>query len=133
MLNSLERIKLSISERKKRLGYDIAKQLLTGFQNYDGLLAIIMNSENELVIMLGLKLINWLISPEMNRDYEVFRRILLKCIPNNLILEQFEELRSHCQLSLEYFKLLNYYFSCRNDVDIQKIAKFYDSGKLIEE
>lgn len=69
MLDCFEKIKLSISERKKRLGYDIAKQLLTGFQDYEGLISIVMNSENELVIMLGLKLINWLISAEMNREY----------------------------------------------------------------
>lgn len=44
MLDSFEKIKLSISERKKRLGYDIAKQLLTGFQDYEGLVSIVMNS-----------------------------------------------------------------------------------------
>lgn len=55
-----------------------------------------MNSENELVIMLGLKLINWLISAETNWEYELFRRIMLKFIPNSLVLEKFDEVRSHC-------------------------------------
>lgn len=63
MIDSFEKIKHSISERKKRLGYETAKQLLTGFQDYEGLLYIVMNNENELIIMLGLKLLNWLVSP----------------------------------------------------------------------
>lgn len=57
---------------------------------------------------------------------------MLKFIPNNLVLEKFDEMRSHCELSLEYFKLLKFYFSGRGDADIQKIAKFYEEGEAIE-
>lgn len=34
-----------------------------GFDEYSGLLSITLSSENHLVVMGGLELINWLISP----------------------------------------------------------------------
>lgn len=105
----------------------MARQLFTGFNDYSGIISIALGSENELVVMRGLQLINWLISAETHRDYELFRRMLFKCLPSDLIIEGYDQLRSHCELTAEYFKLIKQYLSARQE-DIQCIAKFYECG-----
>jgi hypothetical protein len=63
ILESLDRINLSISDRKKRLGFEVARHLFMGFDIYSGILSIALNNNNYLVVYQGLELLNWLISP----------------------------------------------------------------------
>ncbi len=89
----------------------MAKQLLSGGED-GGLLTLVMESMNELVVKEGLRLLNWLISPETSRDWETFRKALAKCIPGKLVLER-EELRMGSEVGGEYFKLLSCYLGYR--------------------
>jgi hypothetical protein len=41
---------------------EVARQLFIGFHDYSGLLSIALGSENELVVLRGLQLVNWLTS-----------------------------------------------------------------------
>jgi hypothetical protein len=59
--------------------------------------------------------------------------MLTKCLPSDLVIEGFDQLRSHCELTTEYFKLIKQYLSSRQEGEIQCIGKFYDSGESIEE
>jgi hypothetical protein len=69
ILDSLDKIKLSISDRKKRLAFEVARNLLMGFDSNSGILSIALSNSNYLVVLRGLELLNWLISPEAHRDY----------------------------------------------------------------
>lgn len=68
MLEGLRKIQLSLSDRKKRIGYDLVKQLLVGSEEEMGMLDIVMGGSNELVVSEGLQLLNWLVSAETNRE-----------------------------------------------------------------
>lgn len=63
ILDSLDKIKLSISDRKKRLGFEVARNFFMGFDSNSGILSIALSSNNYLVVLRGLELLNWLISP----------------------------------------------------------------------
>ena len=94
------------------MGVEMARQLLVGGAEGDGLLGLVLESMNELVVKEGLRLLNWLVSPETNKDWEVFRKALAKCIPGKLVLER-EELRMSSEVGGEYFKFLSCYLSLR--------------------
>ncbi len=51
ILDSLDRIKLSISDRKKRLGFEVARHLFMGFDTYSGIISIALNNSNYLVVL----------------------------------------------------------------------------------
>jgi hypothetical protein len=63
MLEGMRRIQQSLIYRKKRVPYEVARQLLVGGEEDEGLLPLVMSNENELVVGEGLKLLNWLVSP----------------------------------------------------------------------
>jgi hypothetical protein len=46
ILDSFDKIKLSISDRKKRLGFEVARNLFMGFDDYSGLLSITLANNN---------------------------------------------------------------------------------------
>jgi hypothetical protein len=107
-LEGLKRIQSSLADRKKRVGYEVARQLLVGGEEGEGLLALVIGSDNEMVVLEGLRLLNWLFSPETNRDWELFRRALMRCTPEKVVLER-EELRRRSEVGVEYFKILACY------------------------
>lgn len=63
MLEGMHRIQVSLFERKKRVGVEVARQLLVGGPEGDGLLTLVMENMNELIVKEGLRLLNWLVSP----------------------------------------------------------------------
>ena len=50
MLEGLRKIQLFLSDRKKRIGYELARQILVGSEEEEGLMDIVMGSGNELVV-----------------------------------------------------------------------------------
>lgn len=50
-LEVFELIKLSLAERKRRVGYETARQLLVGFEDYEGLIPLIVNNDNHLILI----------------------------------------------------------------------------------
>lgn len=131
-LEIFELVKQSMADRKKRVTYEVAKQMLAGFNECSGLLPLVLSEQNELVLAEGLELLNYLFSPETNRDYEIFCRILQKYLPNNLVMDRCECLADNSQLKLSYFGLLHHYLSLRQDLAIASISKFYETGATLQ-
>lgn len=68
-LTIIKQINGALLNRKKKINYDIAKQIIVGSHSHEGLLSIVLNSSNQLVILEGLQLLLEFFSPETNRDY----------------------------------------------------------------
>jgi hypothetical protein len=45
------------------MSYELCKQMLMGFDDNEGIIPFVLNNTNELIVIAGLNLINWLFSP----------------------------------------------------------------------
>jgi hypothetical protein len=102
-LTIIQQIRGALFNRRKSVSYGVAKEVISGSAYEEGLISVILNNSNPLVVVEGLQLLLEFFSPETNRDYELFLRVLSRCLPSQLELWDKDLLQSDSMLKVSYF------------------------------